>query len=110
VAAESNARPTPVSPNFVGVDPCPLVSFVLGVVREHDLSARTAQPRFIAAQAGDDFADVRDVAAAKPEDVRLACILLHRALRESRTTATDRQSGHSSSNQLDGSQIHRYLL
>jgi len=103
-------RPVSGLLNLAGTDPrCLLVSVVLGVVEEHDLAAGLTQPRLVAAQASDDLADIRDVAATQPEDVRPACILLlHRAFCESRTASAYRQGGYSS-DQFDGSHIHYYL-
>ena len=55
------------------------------LIGEHDLVARLAQPRLVALQAGNDRADIRDVAAAEPKHVRPTCILLlHRSLRGGR--------------------------
>ncbi len=65
-----------------------LRSLSLGVIREHDLMTRLAQPRTIVAQTGDDPADIRNVAAAKPKHVRTASVSLPgRAFGESGSTA-----------------------
>jgi hypothetical protein len=55
----------------------------LGAFAEHDLVAGLAQPRFIATQAGDDPADIGDEAAAQPQHIGTARVLLgHGALRQ----------------------------
>jgi hypothetical protein len=58
----------------VGLRPNWRVSSRLDLVAGHHLTTNFAQPRFIAAQAGDDLADVGNEIAAQPEYVGLqAC-------------------------------------
>jgi hypothetical protein len=56
-------------------------------IAEHHLTAGSAKARFVAAQAGDDLADVRDVAATQPKHIRATRILLrHGALSKGSAT------------------------
>ena len=90
---------------------CSTVGFVTTLIAEHDLVARFAQPRLVTAQAADDFADIRDVAAAKPKHVGPASVLLlHRALREGLTIAADHNRNQRSTNQSSQIPVHFYLL
>jgi hypothetical protein len=108
--AGQSARPTLALLDFVRRHPRrSLVSGVFGMVGKHNLVAGLAQPCFVATQAGDDFADIRDVVAAQPEDVRLASILLlHRALRNGRAATANRRCDDRDSDQVL-SQKHCYL-